>query len=948
MLAVAVGCKPSGVSNTPDESAASSRPTSTGRPPAPESSTPNGRSAAATAHPSPTDWDEALQSGRYTLAAAIAMGQCQSGTATSAQSQSLICPAAFFPPAQLVDESSVPAGLPKAIWHYSQKQFGAALRQLDQDHSTDDAGRSEDADAVALRGRLLAESQRMDAFTDWLTTCNETTRRNSHFWAALGIWLGSHGEPRAAIGATLQAIRLDPTDQISYQRVATWLQAVERPEKAESFWQRARLIRGLIDMRDEWFADADGWPNPRRAAKAQAIAAALLEAGRPFESLQWTLHRLDFSGASPGTNRARQNVRQQIAQLLRRADLREISDDHHLISLDTGDFPFQDVVSRILRDHRQTRPNTPLIAKGSPSNVEAAAAFHPEIHNVAPEKGLVFRFSPRKGFADEIARAIPDASAMPGESVESLRMHEALGSGIGVIDYDRDGWPDLLFGQGDSLPPDLIGDQADCFFRNVGGRFVDVTASTGIQNWRYAFGVCVGDVNQDGFDDVAIANLGVNVVYLNNGDGTFADITDRLGSQRGPHADSLDVTDDYANGLFSTSIALGDLDGDQLPDLYECNYVELKGLFERLPMDGQGRIPQKTPRSLFAEPDRVWMQDQAGVWRREDISTEVAEPGTALGVILGDIIPEAGDAVPRRNEVFVGNDGRPNHLLRRSEDGAWTQWATLRGIANTAEGLPSASMGIEAADFDHNGRMDFLITNFSTEPTSFYLQSKTGQFVDRCVRFGLDGPTRPMVGFGCKAIDFNRDGWLDVCIVNGHVDRLDGQPYEMPPQCFLRSTETGDQGFVTVEPVDSSGFWTTPSLGRTMARLDFDRDGRFDLVVNHIDRDVALLNNRCVGGGSVLQFEFVGRDSERSAVGAKVEVIAGDRKWVGFVVAGDGYLCSDESCLEFCLGQETVIQSVTVHWPTGPPQEIPVDGEGGIRPGGRFLIVEQEPPWICE
>jgi hypothetical protein len=369
---------------------------------------------------------------------------------------------------------------------------------------------------------------------------------------------------------------------------------------------------------------------------------------------------------------------------------------------------------------------------------------------------------------------------------------------------------------------------------------------------------------------------------------------------------------------------------------------------------------------LFAEPDRVWLQDAQGNWRRITIDEAITRPGTGLGLVVGDFFPspnsssasdDASDGNSENrllNEIFVGNDARPNHLLRFDpSQQQWQEIANVTGLANNVDGLPSASMGISAADFDRRGGLDLFITNFSTESVSLYLQNQSGWYSDQCVRQQLHLPTRPMVGFGCKAIDLNRDGWLDVCLVNGHIDRLPGEPYEMPPQCFLsqgfRSDASSDlghahsdfSGFVSVIPQSPSDYWTTPALGRTMATFDFDRDHRMDLVVNHLDRDVALLHNECEGSGNWIQLELIGVQSERGATGTHIEMACSDGIRNGYVIAGDGYMCTDENVVEISLGNSD-IHALTIHWSSGDSQLVPQANEWLNQ---RITLVEGQPVW---
>ncbi|WP_160311386.1 CRTAC1 family protein [Rhodopirellula islandica] len=960
LLALTVGCP----SQTPGSGESLSEPGSDQQrslsPSAPESPDP-----MAERH---RRWQQHLEAGQMAEAARIASQLSRTGQATLDESLSLIAQGQSFPPAKFAPPG--PTAMSQAVWHSSLREYEAALERL-----LEISPASVTADQQALQGRVLAEAQHFDAIPHWIRQSEPSTRQQANFWATLGIWLGHHQHPHAAIGATLQAIRLNPTDQLSTQRVGNWLLAIDREHDAALFYQRARLIAETNDLRDQWIhlhpiSEEASDSRDQRARLADKLAKALMEAGRPFESFQWRLHQLDVlaptlppsdSGPSSNVAKSRALIHQQMQALASTPDLAAILAEEHCLQLRPEDFPFQTALrTAMVEQETQSAQALQAIASGQ-SQVSANNTFRPSsdlesyqprLPDLAAEAGLNFRFQPRRLSQGQNER---DVAADMSTRTESLRMHEALGSGIGVLDYDRDGWPDIVFGQGASEPPELMGDQSDALFRNLAGQFLEQTEATGVSNFGYSFGIACGDINQDGFDDLLIATLGTNQLYVNNGDGTFTNHTASLGDQ---------AVENHP-GAFTTSVVIADLNGDQLPDLFEANYVEQNDLFVRLPPDENGRVPQKVPRSLFAEADRIWIQSETQNWQPTTIDESVARAGTSLGVIVGDFSEEARTTksneplsksapTPTQNEIFVGNDGRPNHLLRfDASQNRWQEIANLIGLANTVDGLPSASMGIAADDLDRRGGLDLFITNFSTESVSLYLQNKSGSFSDQCVRQRLDQPTRPMVGFGCKAIDLNRDGWLDVCLVNGHIDRMPGEPYEMPPQCFLSGGFSSGQssdflanpstpsGFVSVIPDCPTDYWTTPALGRTMAKLDFDRDHRMDLVVNHVDRDVALLHNECVGEGGWIQLELIGSQSERGATGTQIEVQCNDGVRNGYVVAGDGYMCTDESVVEISLG-DAEIQSLTVHWPSGLTQIIPNPSDCVDQ---RVTLVENQPVW---
>ena len=242
-------------------------------------------------------------------------------------------------------------------------------------------------------------------------------------------------------------------------------------------------------------------------------------------------------------------------------------------------------------------------------------------------------------------------------------------------------------------------------------------------------------------------------------------------------------------------------------------------------------------------------------------------------------------------------------------------------------------MGIAHGDLDHNGTLDLQVTNYWNEASDIYLQRKTGLFVPANFDFGTFSASQNTVGWGTQAVDFDRNGWLDLAVLNGHVVDKPGsqEPYEMKPQLF-QTLSDGSSTRVSVTP--DSGYWTKNQLGRTMAVLDWNRDSRPDLVTNHLDGPVALLTNNTVGGQSV-QIELKGTRSERDATGARITVTCGQQTWTQWQAGGDGFLCSNEAVLDFGLADAKSIDRVDVQWPSGNLQSFT-----NLQINQRYLMIE--------
>jgi hypothetical protein len=407
------------------------------------------------------------------------------------------------------------------------------------------------------------------------------------------------------------------------------------------------------------------------------------------------------------------------------------------------------------------------------------------------------------------------------------------------------------------------------------------------------------------------------VLYRNNGDGTFA-------RHHWPADDP--------EGNWTTSIACGDLSGDHLPEIVEVNYIDDPTALTTPCRPGSAAC---TPRVFQPAADQVWQVGRDGTLARWNGCREIADkPSFGFAVLMANFDGAAG------NDLFIANDTRPNHYWISQADPqnqSYSLWegAAIHGCAAGVGGQPRACMGVAHGDLDRNGRLDLHITNFWNEPSDVYLQRSTGLFEPANQRLGLYEASRETVGWGTQAVDLDRNGWLDLAVLNGHVsdERERGQPFQMRPQLFRGDAD----GFQLVEPARSIGaYWTVARLGRTMAVLDWNQDQRPDLVTNHLDAAVALLENHTAGGYS-LQIELVGTRSERDAIGATVTLTSGDQSWTNWQAGGHGFLCSNDRRLDFGIGSVRKIDRLEVRWPSGLVQHF-----SSLEPNRRYLIVEGE------
>ncbi len=822
-------------------------------------------------------WEFLSRVGRREEASRQAEILCRGGQATERELISLVRRTESFP-AKLenVEELSeyFEPGLGMARWYFTQLEFRKALDELSSEYESG----FRTAAASALYGRLLAETQAFEEVSPWHAKCNlAEVKELGDYWAALGTYFFDQRQFEASARALLEAIKRNPTDRVSVQRLARALDALGRADDAEQFRHR-----GADLGKSERFAD-----EIESSASAEArrnLTRLVMELGRPFETLAWSVLGLPADAIAQ-----RKSVQQQRERLLRSGEALEMASEIALLEIDPVEFSLEPAYEELLRSGGSRLPK--------PGSVEVEQLAQPRLVNVAGEVGLDFQW-----YRDEEL------------NLKSIPIHESFGGGIGVIDYDLDGWPDIYLAQGSGEPPTDRCTRSNQLMRNIGARFTEVTKVAGANDYNYGSGLAVGDVNQDGFADLFLGSLGRNRLLINNGDGTFRDATDSLG----------EVAD-----RFTTSLAIADINGDSLPDLFEGIYIEMEGAFDPPEVGKDGLEVLPSPLKHYAQSDRWYQNIGDGGFQLHEITREVAKPGSTLGLIVADF---DGD---RRNEVFVGNDARSNHFLVQSGDNQFVNAADAKGIANGFDGLAYACMGIASGDFNRDGILDLHITNFKKESANLYLQTASGGFTDLAIRYGLDEHSLPMVGFGTKAIDIDRNGWLDLVVTNGHVfdRRRYGEEFLMPPQLFIN---TGSR-FKLVAVDDDSGYWEKIYLGRTMAMLDFDRDRAMDILINHLDQPLALLHNQTKTEGKALQFQLVGTSSERDAIGARVVVNSGQQQQTQWVTAGDGYYCSDEAVVDFGLGTSSEAAEVQVFWPSGQRQTF-----GPVHSGRRYLVVEGE------
>jgi hypothetical protein len=480
---------------------------------------------------------------------------------------------------------------------------------------------------------------------------------------------------------------------------------------------------------------------------------------------------------------------------------------------------------------------------------------------------------------------------------------ETLGSGCAFLDYDRDGWQDILLLNGMDWPGHKTRRSTMRLYHNNGnGTFTDVTARAGLDVELYGMGVAVGDYNNDGFPDILVTCVGQNRLFRNTGKGTFVDVTNAsgLGKREG----------------FSTSAIWFDYDRDGLLDLFVCNYVKWSPEHDVFcSLDGKHKS-YCTPEAYRGET--CWLFRNRGNGTFEDVTAASGifdSSSKSLGVALLDADQ---DGWP---DLLVANDTQPNKLYRNQRNGTFKDSAVEAGLAFSNEGKARAGMGVDVADFENSGVPGVAITNFDNEMIGLYRQNKKN-FDDIAVQAGMGLASKSSLGFGCAFLDANLDGWLDFAVANGHIDETvrnirGNVGYAQPPQLFLNS---GKGTFRDVAAEVDGGF-DQPKVGRGLAYADFDRDGDLDLLLTTNNGPAYLYRNDQLAGNRSIRFRLVGTKSNRDAIGATVRISVGGLSQYREVKGGSSYLSQSELPVTFGLEKHDRIESVVIGWPSGRTEE---------------------------
>jgi tetratricopeptide (TPR) repeat protein len=767
------------------------------------------------------------------------------------------------------------------------------------------------APAYAMLGQsLIANGSNRQELTEWYENVPTETREFADYWLTLADVALESGDVSVGARSYWEATRREPNNIKAWSGLIRSLELLEatvrEPLVSDTEIKDMRFrIAKLLELRRRFYDFTGGGRQEQR--HAALVAKSLLQLGRYWEAEAWS------AIAATLTKEPYESLNSLREKILRRLDAeREWIAPKHCPALlaDLSDVPLPDefmtnrekVETRILRPTVESHSHIKFVQEGESRGLKAVGANNNPL-------GVY------------------------------LSVVRTTGVGAGVIDVELDGWPDLIVmaAGGSVTHPDS---QPNLLMRNLDGQFVDVTPSAAILDKGYGQGVVVGDFNEDGFSDLLFANLGLNRLFRNNGDGTFTDCTDRL-----------DANDPLQ---WSTSGAFADLNGDGLSDLVVSNYCDLTkslGKTDRsLDVQGDSRaesdsrsgdeklafhpleFPSQADIVMYANGDGTF-RDQAQLWMQQ------TSFGRGLGVVCGQF-----------SDGFFGlliaNDMSSNNFYQwplqagmvttpddvaDAPDGVSTESSGMpvppdsafaRGLAVNGQSLTQASMGIAQCDFDGDGDLDFYVTGFAREHNILYEQIAPGLWQDRTHLEKLIKPTHMMVAFGSDAIDIDNDGIEEIVVTNGGIGdqrQSPSVPYQQPLQIFRRD---GSGAFTEVRDDFWGEYFASDHVGRTLVQADFDRDGGIDSLVTHNYEPVALLMNRTNTQNHWVRFRLIGTNSSRDSVGAIVRFIVGGRQRALWSVAGDGYLCSNERFLHAGLGGYSTIENVSVTWRDGTVEQF--------------------------
>ncbi|PYV39255.1 MAG: hypothetical protein DMG06_23660 [Acidobacteria bacterium] len=499
---------------------------------------------------------------------------------------------------------------------------------------------------------------------------------------------------------------------------------------------------------------------------------------------------------------------------------------------------------------------------------------------------------------------------------------ETMGTGVGWIDYDQDGLMDLYFVQ--SAATDIYKParplRSALYHNNGDGTFTDVTEKAGVGGeGHYGQGVAVGDFDNDGFPDLYITGYGSAILYHNDGNGTFRDVTAKAG-----------VADKDG---WSTSAGWFDYDKDGYLDLVVCNYIEWSP--QNNAWCGERRPGYRSychPDNYKGQKTKLYRNNHDGTFTDESDKSGVGKPESkGMGVVLADF---NGDGWP---DIVIANDTWPNFLFLNKHDGTFEDVSFVSGVAASEDGRYEAGMGIDAADVDGDGWLDIYVTHLDFELNRLYHNNHDLTFDDYTYRSGIGNKATRLSGVAMKFLDYDNDGWTDILQLNGamldNIHLYHSEVSYKEPLLMFRNLGRGQFDKVS----DSLGpDFTRPIAGRGLATADFDNDGDVDIVTNNRGDNPELLRNDGGNANHWLEVQLIGTRSNRDGIGASLKLVSGGFIQIKQSKGGMSYMSASDPRIHFGLGHRTKVDSLEITWPSGQADQltdVPVDRIIALREG---------------
>jgi hypothetical protein len=502
-----------------------------------------------------------------------------------------------------------------------------------------------------------------------------------------------------------------------------------------------------------------------------------------------------------------------------------------------------------------------------------------------------------------------------GRETKHHAILESLGGGVAILDYDRDGLPDLCFPGGGQLgPAPTITGLPTRLFRSVKPlQFEDVSRAADVELSRfYTHGIAVGDLDNDGFPDLLITGYGGLQLFRNQGDGTFIEESLRAG-----------VTDTR----WSSSAAFSDFNGDGNLDFYVAHYVDWSWNNDPLCSHGPNRVRDVcSPRDFNAQPHILYFSRGNGTFEDGSQLAQLVSDGKGLGVIAADI--DSDNDV----DIYVANDTTNNLLYVNNGTGQFQESGFVSGTAVDHRGIPNGSMGIAVFDFNRDLTADIWVTNYENETFALYRNEKEASFVCVSESAGITALEKLLVGFGTIAGDLDHDGDEDIAVTNGHVMYY-SENSTWPQESIVLAND--GRGRFQRQKFAPNHFLSEKHVGRGLVAGDLDRDGDLDLVFALCNEPSVVLENTLPTSDSSLVVRLVGTHSNRDAIGARVVLHTSHGDYLRLVCGGGSYLSQNDFELHWGVPAGSTIQGLTIHWPNGVQQESPAPSSR------RVMIVEK-------